>query len=147
MLVDITQLTERLGRVREFNVEVCSVNDKPAAGLGTVSVEYPFDDCIVWRENGRWNKRFNHLEFSNVYRWSKMSKGHLGLEHLRYGDQHPVHLVELKKTNNNSWDSVYPHLCGKDRYQLKLSVNSHALTLVWHISGPDKDQISRVCYI
>lgn len=75
-----------------------------------------------------------------------MHENRLGLEHLRYGDQSPVQLVELVKSTNRLWVSDCPHLCGQDRYQLTMSVTADQLTMTWHIDGPDKKQVSTLCY-
>ena len=144
--MNIADINKRLRRVQKFNVEISSANDCLAAGQGTVDVENNTPGSITWRENGRWNHHFNYLEFTNVYRWSGLYDSRLGLEHLRYGDQNPVKLVELVKTSKNFWISACPHLCGQDSYQLTMSINANELTMVWHIDGPDKNQISTICY-
>ena len=81
-----------------------------------------------------------------MYRWSTNYEARLGLEHLRYGDEHPVQLVELEKTSHDVWGCISPHICGQDRYQLTLSVNANEVIMVWYIQGPDKNQISTVRY-
>jgi hypothetical protein len=74
----------------------------------------------------------------------------MGLEHLRFGEQNPVRLVEIEKNDCDgsdlSWVCTSPHMCGKDRYALKLVVKICELNLVWTINGPVKNQISTICY-
>ena len=148
--MEIDKLIKRLCQVTKFDVEVSFMDEKSALGQATVEVEHTQPTSVIWRENGHWNQRFNFLNFTNVYRWSILENGQLGLEHLRFGDQNPVRLVELIKTtgdyNSGIWRSVSPHKCGKDSYDLEFVINVDDLTLIWHIHGPGKNQTSLVCY-
>lgn len=145
-----SELRDRLCRVSKFDVTISFEDQAPANGRGRVDVEQPGSGVLVWREYGQWQECFNNLEFTNVYRWTRMDNGRMSLEHLRLGDMNPVRLVEIEKTDNPggsaSWTSAYPHLCGKDRYDLKLIISRPQLNLVWTISGPAKNQVSTVCY-
>ncbi len=136
--------------MREFSVEVNSRNGEPALGYGTVVVEYRSSWPITWRENGHWVQRYKRLAFFNTYRWSCLGNRRLGVEHLRYGDDNPVQLVTLENTGNDfesgRWISTSPHFCGNDSYELKLFVKTNNLTLVWHIEGPEKNQVSTIRY-
>ena len=145
--MDISKLFLVLGRVHKFQVEVTSANEEPAKGSGSVDIERPDKESVIWRETGRWNQRYNSLEFTNCYKWSLLKSDRLGLAHLRYGDEKPVHLAELIPNNKENWCSIAPHLCGSDSYLLTLSPHSSGLMLKWRINGPHKDQISRICYI
>lgn len=144
--MQIAEIYKRLCRVNKFTVEVTSENKLFATGEGHVNVENETPGIVTWREHGHWDRRLNSVEFNNVYRWSSLHRQALGLEHLRYGDNQPVQLVELVKNSSRLWVCRCPHKCGQDRYRLSLEIKDDELTMVWQITGPNKNQVSRVCY-
>jgi Family of unknown function (DUF6314) len=96
-----------------------------------VSSEY----TVIFNENGMWN---NKTAATNVYRWTFIQDSQIKLEHLRFGENHPVFLVHLALNNNGIWENVQPHICSKDEYFAKLKIDKNIIELKWKISGPAK---------
>jgi hypothetical protein len=109
-------------------------------GTGTVSVEVPAPESIVFRESGIWRSPGGgDLAFRNVYRWLR-SEETVRLEHLRFGENHPVFLFDLASETDAVWSSVAPHLCRDDRYAARLELLPDSVSLQWNIRGPEKDE-------
>ena len=132
--------------MQSFSIQVESANIRQASGHGKVEIQTPDPSVIIWKESGVWDDGYGSLEFFNVYRWSWLQNEKLRLEHLRYGEDNPVQLVELINSQKNHWETDLPYVCAKDTYSLTLKCINQTLFLKWKIKGPKKDQISTLCY-
>ena len=81
------------------------------------------------------------MDFSNRYRWS-LSTGQnvLGLEHLRYGNENPVKLLELAWDADLRWKTSTPHTCNKDTYTLEIIGVSSCIHMDRYVTGPVKNE-------
>ncbi len=111
-------------------------------GRGQVTVETVDAAILLFHEQGQWQQNGGkQLAFSNVYRWTALSDvGHLRLEHLRFGSEHPVMLFDLQPIDSNTWKSITPHLCREDCYTAIMHAEAEELHLRWRIQGPGKDE-------
>ena len=139
-------LFKRLSAVTYFSVSAKAETHWQAVGEGVVKICKPDQQTVIWEETGQWDSTVNNLEFSNSYRWNLVNQNAIHLEHLRYGKDHPVHLVNIQCQQDGSWRSIEPHQCGQDSYQLDLKIQEKYLILNWRIQGPKKNQISIICY-
>ncbi len=146
MNLDKIDLLIRLQSVSKFSVTARDTNNWSAVGDGAVMIEQSSIDTVVWREKGTWNQNLGYLEFSNVYRWTKSDDKKFRLEHLRFGDDKPVVLVDIKPLDGHHWQSIAPHYCGQDEYFLSIKLKADQLILDWRIMGPNKDQQSTIYY-
>ena len=138
----LSELWERLCQVKALTFVARSGN--PAGwngrGSGTVVVRSAGDDAITYTESGSWRpERGRGLRFRNVFRWSKAEDG-LRLEHLRFGEGHPVYLFDLAPAEDGQWRSVSPHVCSEDCYAATLLVLDDRVVLRWSIDGPRKQE-------
>ena len=135
-----------MNSVSQFAVKAKAENQWQAVGEGVVKINKPDQQTVIWEEAGQWDSTLNNLEFSNSYRWTLVDNNEIRLEHLRYGENQPVQLVDIHYQKDNSWTSIEPHLCGEDSYHLDLNVDENCLTLAWQIKGPKKNQFSTIRY-
>jgi len=113
-----------------------------ATAAGWVSVEKTSADFLTFHETGRWVSRAGQaVDFHNTYRWSLAAADVLRLEHLRYGRDNPVHLVDFSPCGPGGMHSVAAHRCGSDRYSAGLTWAGGCVRLKWKIKGPLKDDI------
>ncbi|MBC8136246.1 MAG: hypothetical protein H8F28_10195 [Fibrella sp.] len=134
------QLWQGLQRVRtvEFVTHGTSATGWSGGGSGVVTVESPSSTVLVFRESGIWRPTGGRdLRFHNVYRWTCFDKS-VRLEHLRFGDEHPVFLFDLAPDPDGIWSSLTPHLCRQDTYTARLRQEEAVLFLAWTITGPEK---------
>ena len=68
------------------------------------------------------------------------------LEHLRFGEDHPVYLFDLGPAGEREWRSVSPHLCGEDCYAAVLTVRDDGIVLRWSVDGPRKQEAIEYTY-
>jgi hypothetical protein len=109
-------------------------------GSGTVEVKSASNGTITYTESGSWRPEGGcDLRFRNVFRWSK-TEDRLCLEHLRFGEAHPVYLFDLVPAEDGQWRSVSPHLCSEDCYAATLLVLNDRVMLRWSIDGPRKQE-------
>jgi hypothetical protein len=109
-------------------------------GTGTVTVEAPTADSLIFHESGFWHSETSKsLEFRNIYRWTRTGDT-VRLEHLRFGEQHPVYLFDLAPAPERQWASVAPHVCRADEYTARLRREESGIVLVWKITGPEKNE-------
>lgn len=110
-------------------------------GSGTVTVERLNDDTLVFYESGVWQSQGSgEIEFSNIFRWSRVGAETIRLEHLRYGPDQPVYLFDLVAADHNEWKSVKPHLCREDIYAARLFRQEQSILMNWTITGPKKQE-------
>jgi hypothetical protein len=110
-------------------------------GVGTVEVKEAGEGVLTWQERGSWRPEGGErdIHFGNVYRWT-MAGGLLRLEHLRFGEANPVHLLDLAPAGEREWRPALPHLCRDDCYSAVLLVRDDGIVLWWSIDGPRKKQ-------
>lgn len=110
------------------------------SGTGSVTVEAPTPDSLVFHESGLWHSATNKpLEFRNVYRWTRTGQT-IRLEHLRFGEGHAVYLFDLAPETDTQWSSMTPHLCRADEYTARLERHDGYIVLAWKIVGPEKNE-------
>ncbi|RYF36219.1 MAG: hypothetical protein EOO38_27980 [Cytophagaceae bacterium] len=109
-------------------------------GAGSVIVESPTPESIVFHESGLWHPTAGkNIEFRNIYRWLR-SGDTVRLEHLRFGEENSVYLFDLAPDSDTVWSSVAPHLCRQDEYVALLEIQESVLSLHWKITGPAKNE-------
>lgn len=93
---------------------------------------------LTFEESGEWLT--DKTAFTNTFRWNLDAQTALiTLEHLRYGTDHPVFLLNLTPTQPRVLESVDAHLCGKDTYLGNIVWKKNAITFYWRIIGPKKN--------
>ncbi|MBX2819010.1 MAG: hypothetical protein KTR29_04985 [Rhodothermaceae bacterium] len=111
-------------------------------GRGIIQVEHPMDHVLLFSESGHWTPAGStKIAFRNVFRWTlDPDQRSISLEHLRFGEDNPVFLFELRPTTPSFWGTVSPHLCGSDTYDAVLHITSTSLIMHWTIQGPAKNE-------
>ena len=116
-------------------------------GNGKVEVK---DDgqTITFNEYGSWkgDQKQAH-NYTNSFRWtcSKL-EGRISLEHLRFGENHPVFLFHLVPTEADLLESSHSHVCGEDAYFGWLHYSELFLQLNFRTIGPKKNEEIRYIY-
>lgn len=109
-------------------------------GIGSVIIESPTTEVLVFQESGTWHPVAGRVvSFRNAYRWTRC-KDTLRLEHLRFGEKHPVYLFDLAPDTDTTWSSIQPHLCREDEYTALLQLQDSSVLLNWKIIGPTKKE-------
>jgi len=144
----LEQLWEHLGQVSSLSFVAKS--EKPGGwngkGSGTVVVQQVNESCMTFTESGVWRPEGGRdTRFHNVFRWSVVEM-HLRLEHLRFGEAHPVYLFDLALASDCEWRSVSPHVCREDCYAAILIVTDDHIVLKWSIDGPRKREVIEYRY-
>jgi len=139
---------KNISTIEFFSTSELSENNIRGQGKGHVMVSHDSSNKICFREKGIWtNYDGKNINFSNCYRWSQFKNNQtIGLEHLRYGKNNPVQLVELTQEKAFIWKSIKPHICNDDRYSLIVKENRCHLEMIWNIAGPKKDEIIVTTY-
>lgn len=138
----------RTVRTVQFSAKSSSqVSGWNASGRGTVIVGMVDDSTITFTESGKWRSDSGkELEFNNVYRWTLVEDaGIIRLEHLRFGRNQPVYLLDLVPTDDTTLQSVSPHCCGADLYTAIMEFKNEAIYFRWNVKGPEKDE--HICCI
>ncbi len=134
----------RLQRIEqlEFNAVSTMTAGWNGVGQGRVTVQHWSDDQITFDESGNWTPAGGQpLRFSNRYRWTRDRKtARLRLEHLRFGDERPVLLFDLRVSGEHQLRSELPHNCGEDVYSAWLQIEATNIRLDWSIHGPRKNE-------
>jgi hypothetical protein len=116
-------------------------------GAGAVVVERPTAEIIIFHESGVWQPQGDgEVDFSNIFRWSKVEPQTIRLEHLRYGPEQPVYLFDLAAGSDGEWHSVRPHLCRADVYAARLWYDERFIFMAWTITGPKKQETIEYAY-
>jgi hypothetical protein len=135
------QLWDQLRRARSLSFVATSAGSTGwnGTGSGTVEVREAGDGVMTFHEQGLWRPEGGDQEirFHNVYRWT-LASGLLRLEHLRFGEGHPVYLFDLAPAGDREWRSVSPHLCSEDCYAAVLLLREDSILVQWSIDGPRK---------
>lgn len=141
-MAPLEQLWQRLGSVRALSFVARS--ERPdgwnGTGRGTVVVRRAGEGTLLFTESGVWRPEGGRdTRFGNVFRWTTVGE-RLRLEHLRFGEGHPVYLFDLAPSGGREWRSVSPHLCGEDCYAATALVLDDSIILRWSINGPRKQE-------
>ncbi len=110
-------------------------------GEASVKVDIESPSVILFQEKGNWliNQRPD-TTFSNIFRWTlDLGAALITLEHLRYGPNKPVFLLNFTPTKRGVLESVDAHLCLQDIYLGNLVWNKSYIDLYWRIIGPNKN--------
>ena len=145
------EIWKRLKQVSSLSFTAQSANRKTGwigTGKGKVKVEIVSGEVIIFSETGTWTTTSGaEMEFSNRYRWSLSTcQDFLKLEHLRYGVESPIKLLELYCDADLRWKTSTPHTCNKDTYTLEINYSSSCISLDWHVIGPVKNERIRYRY-
>lgn len=138
-----SELWECLHRVQwlRFVASSGSSTGWNGVGVGSVVVESPEAMVLTYSESGTWQPAIGPTtRFRNVFRWSIAGPELVRLEHLRFGQDHPVYLFDLIPSATGSWRSASPHLCREDCYSAELQPRGRGLSLHWLIAGPQKQE-------
>ena len=138
-----TELWGCLQQVRRLRIVACSGGSTGwnGVGVGSVVIESPHAGVLIFAEAGSWRPAAGgETRFRNVFRWALVGTGLVRLEHLRFGEGHPVYLFDLAPGEANTWYSVSPHLCKEDYYSAELRLQEWGLSIRWEIAGPRKQE-------
>lgn len=143
--LDLTSLWDRLTAVTMLAFTSQSFNSDSGwngTGTGYVKVETTDARSMLFHENGLWSpQEGTSLQFTNVFRWTSLpDESRLRLEHLRFGNAHPVYLFELEQTGETVWKSIEPHVCSEDLYTASLRLENKTLHLDWTVKGVTKNE-------
>ena len=116
---------------------------------GTGKVESTLEDnVLISHEHGEWlSDEGIKMNYRNIYRWTwHWREEMLSLEHLRRGEKHPVFLFYLTPSDNNTLESLNPHLCGDDTYFGWMQHNPLFLQMQIRTIGPVKNEKIETVY-
>jgi hypothetical protein len=144
-----TELWDHLRRVTivNFTAQSQSATGWSGLGSGAVVVESPAPEFLVFKESGTWQPiRGRETRFTNVFRWTILGAKAIRLEHLRFGPENPVHLLDLSPHLDRTWVANGPHVCSEDCYSADLQLHENGLNVQWSITGPKKNELIRYAY-
>jgi hypothetical protein len=139
----LKEVWEKIKQIRHvfFSAKIKSNLGANLKGKGDVQVtlEDPFN--LVFREKGKWkNTLGQEFDFNNSYRWRWNPDAKvISLEHLRFGLERPVFLLDLIPTSENILESLHPHLCQEDTYIGRIVCDPDFIQLSWRVLGPKKN--------
>jgi hypothetical protein len=121
---------------------------KNGKGTGSLLIKKAGDNILITKESGSWkDEKGSTTNFIGSFRWTLSHKEDLiSLEHMRYGENHPVFLFYLIPLDENTLISVESHLCNKDSYSGKVYFDSKGINLNWSVIGPKKNEEIRYYY-
>jgi hypothetical protein len=142
--LELLAFWERLQKVRQlhYTVKTHQLEDKPLRiGRATVDVVQNTPSAFVFQEKGHWViDDLPETSFSNSFRWTLDRKASLiTLEHLRYGMEHPVFLLQLCLAGTGILESINAHLCGEDTYLGNIRWSDDRIDFHWRVIGPRKN--------
>lgn len=110
-------------------------------GRAEVLIKTPSDSVIVFQEKGEWlDTHTTYTSFSNSLRFTlDLSSLVITLEHLRYGEHHPVFLFHLAPYSKNALRSTTEHLCLSDSYLGHMRLAPKGIVFDWRVIGPQKN--------
>lgn len=109
-------------------------------GSGVVRIEFADSASILFHESGSWTQDSGpEIAFQNVFRWTINAESNfIRLEHLRFGPNRPVHLLDLALVGEGPLEAAEPHVCGPDNYDGRLQCGPESMQLHWTVTGPKK---------
>jgi hypothetical protein len=140
--MDLKSLKYRLTSITGFHFKTATnqvLNGWEGEGIGTVKTVWENDHSLLFFEEGRFtNSNNKSMKCSNIYRWAfDENNDKIGLQHLRFGIDKPVFLFDLIFQSETQLISACPHLCSKDLYQAKMSLQENIISLEWLIEKPN----------
>ena len=144
----IEEIKNKFSRITKLQTGIYNDENRLTHNLsGTVLIEASHANEIIFNENLRWENRNSLLLNSrNVYRWKFTDSGNIKLDHLRFGKDKPVFLVEFTQTGKDNWTGIEPHDCNKDLYSAKLNIENNNIILHWTVSGPTENYTLKTVY-
>lgn len=142
-------LLRHLGQVQYLEWTASSPHESGWSGTGTGSVVVQTGPAgrLLLRETGLWQPQFGaQIRFRSGYSWFIIGPERVGLEHLRWGPDHPVYLLDLVWQGGGLWCSALPHHCREDRYDLKIQIQARKVRLKWTVIGPHKQDYLELRY-
>lgn len=123
-------------------------SSEPLKGVSEVSILDDEDDAVTLFERGKWYGVSGDTEmaYTNALRFRLAENGNVILEHLRYGKERPVALLELHRVGPGHYKSIAPHVCKEDIYTGDVLFDEHYVHLSWQITGPKKNTQLRAVY-
>ena len=111
-------------------------------GIAGVDVKFPSKSTIIFLEKGAWIiDEIPSTSFSNQFRWTlQLEKNRISLEHLRYGENNPVLLFQLKPSGENTLNPCESFLCDPDTYMGSMNFSKSSFSLHIRVLGPKKNQ-------
>ena len=136
---------DKLLNAAYLHIHVKDLKAHDCLGFAEVSVlkEKNEPNEIVLLERGFWEKGEEKISFTNRVQFV-LKDSSLFVYHLRYEKNSSRFLVELIETEPNLLSTKEPHLCNRDCYVAKMSIQRDSLFLGWKILGPSKDQ--EICF-
>lgn len=142
-------IKEKLANISSFHFTSSTnhvLNGWKGEGEGMVKTVWENENSLIFYEEGRFtNLQKRSVRCSNIYRWvfdSIHSK--IGLQHLRFGFDRPVFLFDLIFKSGSRLISSSPHICSKDFYHAKMTVQKQAILLEWRIEKPGS--LNKIAY-
>jgi hypothetical protein len=151
-MMDVQKAWTRLLSVQELSFEAQSRTAPNTgwngSGKGTVRVEKIDAGVILFHERGTWApKEGRETIFTNVFRWTTDPDARfIRLEHLRFGEAHPVYLFDLVPVDEWVLESSEPHVCSEDLYAARMEFDEQNIHLKWTINGPKKSETISYTY-
>lgn len=133
---------------RLLQVQRVTIQSSMGEAFGEVQTTREDRDILLFRIKGHWEKSSTQeLNFSNTLRWTlDHSSGTIGLEHLRYGPNHPVFLFHLAPLSSHKLESIDSHLCKKDFYFGRVTFSKQHIHFLWRVLGPHKNELIHHTY-
>ena len=127
--------------IEKLNTERLDSEGKRILNLsGFVNVEKKHNNEIIFNEQLHWENESSLLINSrNAYRWIFCNSGNIKLEHLGFGKDSPVFLVEPSPSGENKWTGIQPHKCNDDLYSAELKLENTDIILSWNVKGPTEN--------
>ncbi|QJW97661.1 hypothetical protein FTUN_5238 [Frigoriglobus tundricola] len=147
-MAPLAELLSRLRAVRalRFDARSEAATGWNGVGAGTVTVSEPSAGVVVFEETGTWQPPDRPaIGFRNVFRWS-VAGAVLRLEHLRFGPDEPVFLIDMAPGADGEWHEVRPHQCRDDCYTAAMKIEGGTLLVAWSVQGPSKRESIRYTY-
>ncbi len=150
--MDVQKIWTRLRVVQELTFEARSQATADTgwngSGQGMVRIAEVEPRVILFHERGEWtSERGRQSSFTNVFRWTADPDGRrIRLEHLRFGQDHPVYLFDLVVVDEGVLESSEPHVCREDLYTARMKFDEQAIRLRWTIDGPKKSETISYAY-
>ena len=140
-------VVRRLKEIQYLEFSSKSESSSGWSGLGKGRVDTEEQEAsLIYKEKGVWiSEAGKEISFKNTYRWT-FEESQIRLEHLRFGEDQPVHLFYLKEESDGLWMSVCPHVCDRDLYSAIMKLEENCILLSWRIKGPEKDERIRYKY-
>ena len=139
----------RLKEVSKTLVRVIQTDPTPFTyrSEGTVSVT-PSKNILIFEEEGVWKDATRQpIHYRNRLKWTRHYTSSLvSLEHLRYGENHPVFMFYLSPKTKTLLQSTTSHLCAEDTYFGKLHLEGTNLKLIRKTLGPNKNETIESIY-